>query len=98
MNYQKVIQLDAQQCIPTMNFFVFTLLQISMDDVWLHTLSSVVLGSSEDILGTWWCCCSVAKLCLTLWDPMVCGTPGLLVLHYPSEFAQIDIQWVGDTV
>ena len=24
------------------------------------------------------CCCSVAKLCLTLCDPMECSTPGLL--------------------
>ena len=26
------------------------------------------------------CCCSVAELCLTLCDPMDCGTPGLPVL------------------
>ena len=25
------------------------------------------------------CCCSVAKLCLTLWDPVHCSTPGLPV-------------------
>ena len=28
------------------------------------------------------CCCSVAKLCLTLCDPMNCSTPGFPVLHY----------------
>ena len=22
------------------------------------------------------CCCLVAELCLTLWDPMACSTPG----------------------
>ena len=27
------------------------------------------------------CCCSVAKLCPTLSDPMDCSTPGLPVLH-----------------
>ena len=32
-------------------------------------------------------CCSVAKLCLSLWDPMDCSTPGFPVLHYPPEFA-----------
>ena len=26
-------------------------------------------------------CCSVAKSCLTLWDPMECSTPGSSVLH-----------------
>ena len=29
------------------------------------------------------CCCSVAKLCLTLCDPMHCSMPGFPVLHYP---------------
>ena len=27
-------------------------------------------------------CCSVAKLCLTLPDPMDCSTPGFPVLHH----------------
>ena len=27
------------------------------------------------------CCCSDAKLCLTLCDPMDCSTPGLPILH-----------------
>ena len=33
-------------------------------------------------------CCSVAKLCPTLCDPMDCSTPGSSVLHYLPEFAQ----------
>ena len=35
------------------------------------------------------CCCSVAKLSLTLHDPMDCSTPRFPVLHYLWEFAQI---------
>ena len=35
------------------------------------------------------CYCSVAKLCLTLCDPMGCSTQGSLVLHYLLEFAHI---------
>ena len=31
---------------------------------------------------TFYCCCSVAKLCLTLCDPMDCSTPGFPDLHY----------------
>ena len=40
-------------------------------------------------------CCSVAKLYLTLWDPMGCSIPGFPVLHYLPEFAQIHVhcQW-----
>ena len=29
----------------------------------------------------WLCCCSVAKLCTTLCDPMDCSTPGFPVFH-----------------
>ena len=36
-------------------------------------------------------CCSIAKLCLTLWDPMNCSTPGFPVFHYLSEFTQIHV-------
>ena len=43
MNYQEVMHLDAQQFIPTMNFFVFTLTRMSMEGVRLHTLNSFVL-------------------------------------------------------
>ena len=44
------------------------------------------------------CCCSVTKLCLTLWDPMDCTTPGFPVLHYLLVIAQIHVQWVDDAV
>ena len=45
-------------------------------------------------------CCSVAKLYLTLWDPMGCGIPGFPVLHYLPEFAQIHVhcQWCCLTI
>ena len=43
-------------------------------------------------------CCSVAKLCPALCDPMDCSTPGLPVLHYLPEFAQTHVHWVGDTI
>ena len=44
------------------------------------------------------CCFSVAKLCLTLCDPMHCSRPGSSVLHYLPEFAQIHVHWTGDAV
>ena len=44
------------------------------------------------------CCCSVIQLCLTLWDPMDCNTPGFPVLHYLLEFAQTHVNQVGDAI
>ena len=43
-------------------------------------------------------CCSFAKLCPTLGDPMDCRMPGFPVLHYLLEFAQTHVYWVGDTI
>ena len=36
-------------------------------------------------------CCSVAKSCPTLCDPMSCSKPGFPVLHYLLEFSQIHV-------
>ena len=42
------------------------------------------------------CCCSVAKSCPTLYDPMSCSTTGFPVLHCLPEFAQTRIHWVSN--
>ena len=34
-------------------------------------------------------CCSVAKLCLTLFDPMDCSMPGLPVLHHLQSLLKL---------
>ena len=44
------------------------------------------------------CCCSVAKWCPTLCNPMNCTTSGLSVPPHLPEFAQIHVHWVGDTI
>jgi len=44
------------------------------------------------------CCCSVAKSCLTSWDPMNCSTPGLPVHHQLREFTQTHVHWVSDAI
>ena len=41
---------------------------------------------------------TVAKSCLTLFDPMNCSTSGFLILHYLPEFAQTHVHWVGDAI
>ena len=42
------------------------------------------------------CCSSVAKLYLTLCNPMGCHMPGSPVLHCLLERAQIHVHWVDD--
>ena len=44
------------------------------------------------------CCCSVAKLCLTLCDPMDCNTPAFPILHHLREFVQTHIHCISDTI
>ena len=44
------------------------------------------------------CCCSVAKSCSKLRDPMDCSTPDSSVLHCPPEFAQIRVCWISDAI
>ena len=44
------------------------------------------------------CCCWVAKLYLTLCDPMDCSTPGSSVLNCLPEFAQIHVCCVSDAI
>ena len=41
---------------------------------------------------------SVTQLCLTLWDPMECSTPGFPVHHQFPEFTQTHVHWVGDAL
>ena len=41
---------------------------------------------------------SVTQSCLTLCDPMDCGTPGFPVYHQLPEFTQTHVHWVGDAI
>ena len=43
-------------------------------------------------------CCSIAKLCPVLCNPMNCSTRDFPVLHYLSELVQIHTHWVGDVI
>ena len=45
-------------------------------------------------------CCfsSVSKLCLTLFNPVDCSTPGFPVLPYLPRFAQTQVHWVDDAI
>ena len=63
-------------------------------------LSLLTQPHLESVICLLWicCCCSVVKLCLTLYDPMDCSTPGFLVLHYLPEFAQIRVHWISNAI
>ena len=52
-------------------------------------------GGTQTLL---FCCCSAAKLCPTLCDPIDCSTPGFPVLHCLPEFAQTHIHWVSNAI
>jgi len=41
---------------------------------------------------------SVAQSCLTLCDPMKCGTPGFPVHHQLPELAQTHVHWISDAI
>ena len=43
-------------------------------------------------------CCSPAKSCLTLCDPMNCSLLGPSVVHCLPDFVQIHVHWIGDAV
>ena len=43
-------------------------------------------------------CCSVAKLWLTLWDPLDWSAPGFPDPHYCLRCAQTHVLWVGDAI
>ena len=49
----------------------------------------------SDLIET---CGSVAKSCLTLWDPMDYSLPGSSAHHDLLEFAQIQVHWAGGVI
>ena len=52
----------------------------------------------SSVFPKWSICCSVAKSCLTLCNPMNRSTPGFPVLHHLPEFAQTRVHWVHDSI
>ena len=60
-----------------------------------HTISFKLFQDIE-ICKSLCCCCSAAKSCLTLCDPMDSSMLEASVLHYLPEFAQIHVHWVSD--
>ena len=68
--------------------------------LWLRNFphSAIYLLIQAVFFSLSFCCCSVAKSCLTLCNLMDCSTPDSSVLHYLPEFAQFHVHWVGDAI
>ena len=79
--------------------FAFNFLMIAI--IYSGILNSSVPNAKVTLISSLFFflfCCSVTKLCLTLFNPMDCSMPGSSVLHYLPEFAQILIHWVSDAI
>jgi len=67
-------------------------------DFALQNYKIINLCHLNSLFVTNFCCYSVAKSCLILFDPMDCSAPVFPVLHYLPECAQTHICWVSDAV
>ena len=81
------------RCKPAPKILQVNTLEVPKESVSVITLTEEVLASLTD-----WHCCSVAKSCLTLCDPMDCRQPGFPVLHHLPKLAQTHVHWVGDAI
>ena len=69
---------------------------------WYHCVNRKFLTRDEFSWTLFWiiiycCCCSVAKLCLTLW-PHELQHARFPVLHHLLEFVQTHVHWVSDAI
>ena len=94
--------------MPISYYFDYDSFVISLE-VRVYDASSFILLSQNcfGYLGVLWfsmnfrtvcSCCSVAKSCLTLCDPMDCSMLGFCVLHYLLEFAQTYVRWINGAI
>ena len=68
---------------------------LTRDGTWAPTLGA---WSPSQWITSCCYCCSAAKSCLTLCEPMNCSMPGLSVQHYVPEFPQTHVRWVSDFI
>jgi len=93
---------DSQESSPTPQSKSINSLVLSL----LHSAAIHGVTKSRAQLSDWtelnWfrpcCCCSVAKLCPALCNPMDFSMLGSPVLHYLAELAQIHVHWVSDAI
>ena len=59
---------------------------------------NLTLGRRTLLVSISNCCCSGAKLCPILCNPVDCSTPAFPVLHHLPESAQTHVHWTGDAI
>ena len=72
--------------------YPFALRLLPVSDL-LSKIASMCCVSAHD--RSLCCWCSATLSCCTLCNRMNCSMPGLPVLHYLPEFAQVHVHWVG---
>ena len=66
--------------------------------LWKTYVCPSIYNTFPNCLVIFCCCCSVAKSCLILRNPMDCSTSDPSILHYLPEFVPIHVPWVSDVI
>ena len=66
--------------------------------MWTASLNPYQVPEKSVGAGRHSCCCSLAKSCPTLLNPMDCIMPVFPVLHCLPEFAHTPVHWVSDAI
>ena len=72
--------------------------QVSSQKHMLYCTRKAIIFWGIILLSQNYCCCSVAKSCPTLCDPMDGNIPGFPVHHLLPEFAQVHAHSIGDAI
>ena len=89
LHCRQILYWLSQQGSPTVRYC-----QISLH----RDCTNLNLSQQHKKVSASFLCCSVAQLCLTLWDPMDCSTPDFPILHHLLEFAQTHVHWISDAI
>ena len=69
-----------------------------LTDEWIKKMWYLSTQNYHNIVNQLCCCCSLAKLCLTLCNSMNYSTSGFSVLHHLLEFVQTHVHWISDDI
>ena len=75
--------------------YIYISKERNKNEIYLIT-KSITKPTHENCLKHLCCCCSIAKSCLTLCDPMGCNMTGFPVPLHLLEFAQVHVYCISD--
>ena len=76
--------------------YIYISKERNKNEIYLIT-KSITKPTHENCLKHLCCCCSIAKSCLTLCDPMGCNMTGFPVPLHLLEFAQVHVYCISDS-